>query len=214
MYAILDVIKKTYKPRTCRLPLTEENIEKGKFKPCLEYHIHNCLGPCINKQTYREYQASIAQAREILKGKTRELSRKIHDEKLKKAENLQFEEAEALKMKYLALENFCAKSEVVSHTINDVDVFSITDDDGNKKAFINYLHVKNGAINQSFTFEYKRKLDETDQELLLTAIFEIRERFESTAKEIIVPFEMEWNIKDAEFFIPQRGDKKKLLELS
>ena len=133
---------------------------------------------------------------------------------LKKAENLQFEEAEALKMKYLALENFCAKSEVVSHTINDVDVFSITDDDGNKNAFINYLHVKNGAINQSFTFEYKRKLDETDQELLLTAIFEIRERFESTAKEIIVPFEMEWNIKDAEFFIPQRGDKKKLLELS
>ena len=214
MYAILDVIKKTYKPRTCRLPLTEENIEKGKFKPCLEYHIHNCLGPCINKQTYREYQESIAQAREILKGNTRELSRKIHDEMLKKAENLQFEEAEALKMKYLALENFCAKSEVVSHTINDVDVFSITDDDGNKNAFINYLHVKNGAINQSFTFEYKRKLDETDQELLLMAILEIRERFESTAKEIIVPFEMEWNIKDAEFFIPQRGDKKKLLELS
>ena len=214
MYAILDVIKKTYKPRTCRLPLTEENIEKGKFKPCLEYHIHNCLGPCINKQTYREYQESIAQAREILKGNTRELSRKIHDEMLKKAENLQFEEAEALKMKYLALENFCAKSEVVSHTINDVDVFTITDDDGNKNAFINYLHVKNGAINQSFTFEYKRKLDETDQELLLMAILEIRERFESTAKEIIVPFEMEWNIKDAEFFIPQRGDKKKLLELS
>ncbi len=214
MYAILDVIKKTYKPRTCRLPLTEENIEKGKFKPCLEYHIHNCLGPCINKQTYQEYQESIAQAREILKGNTRELSRKIHDEMLKKAENLQFEEAEALKMKYLALENFCAKSEVVSHTINDVDVFSITDDDGNKNAFINYLHVKNGAINQSFTFEYKRKLDETDQELLLMAILEIRERFESTAKEIIVPFEMEWNIKDAEFFIPQRGDKKKLLELS
>lgn len=214
MYAILDVIKKTYKPRTCRLPLTEENIEKGKFKPCLEYHIHNCLGPCINKQTYQEYQESIAQAREILKGNTRELSRKIHDEMLKKAENLQFEEAEALKMKYLALENFCAKSEVVSHTINDVDVFSITDDDGNKNAFINYLHVKNGAINQSFTFEYKRKLDETDQELLLMAILEIRDRFESKAKEIIVPFEMEWSVKDAEFFIPQRGDKKKLLELS
>ena len=214
MYAILDVIKKTYKPRTCRLPLTEENIEKGKFKPCLEYHIHNCLGPCINKQTYQEYQESIAQAREILKGNTRELSRKIHDEMLKKAENLQFEEAETLKMKYLALENFCAKSEVVSHTINDVDVFTITDDDGNKNAFINYLHVRNGAINQSFTFEYKRKLDETDQELLLTAILEIRDRFESKAKEIIVPFEMEWSVKDAEFFIPQRGDKKKLLELS
>ena len=214
MYAILDVIKKTYKLRTCRLPLTEESIEKGKFKPCLEYHIHNCLGPCINKQTYREYQESIAQAREILKGNTRELSRKIHDEMLEKAEKLQFEDAETLKQKYVTLETFCAKSEVVSHTITDVDVFTITDDDGNKNAFINYLHVRNGAINQSFTFEYKRKLDETDQELLLTAILEIRERFESTAKEIIVPFEMEWSIKDAEFFIPQRGDKKKLLELS
>ena len=214
MYAILEVIKKTFKPRTCRLPLTEETVKKGVFKPCLEYHIHNCLGPCIDKQTYQEYQENIHQAREILKGNTRELSRRIYDEMKKKAENLQFEEAEILKQRFLALENFCAKSEVVSHSIKNVDVFTIMEDDMQKTAFINYMHVKNGAVNQSFTFEYKRKLDETGQELLLTAILEIRERFESTAKEVIVPFEMDWKLKDAEFFIPQRGDKKKLLDLS
>lgn len=214
MYAILELIQKLYKPRTCRFPITKEGIEQGKYKACLEYHIHNCEGPCINKQSYEDYQRNIAQAREILKGNTREIGKAIFQEMQKKAEELQFEEAEILKKRYHLLENFVAKSEVVSHTIDDVDVFSITDDDIQKNAYINYIHVKNGAINQSFTFEYKRKLDETDEELLTVAIPEIRKRFQSDAKELIVPFEMEWKLKDVTFLIPQRGDKKKLLELS
>lgn len=214
MYAILELIQKLYKPRTCRFPITKEGIEQGKYKACLEYHIHNCEGPCINKQSYEDYQRNIAQAREILKGNTREIGKAIFQEMQKKAEELQFEEAEILKKRYHLLENFVAKSEVVSHTIDDVDVFSITDDDIQKNAYINYIHVKNGAINQSFTFEYKRKLDETDEELLTVAIPEIRKRFHSDAKELIVPFEMEWKLKDVTFLIPQRGDKKKLLELS
>ena len=214
MYAILELIHKAYKPRTCRMPITKEGIEQSKYKPCLEYHIHNCMGPCVGKQSYEDYQQKIAQAREILKGNTREVSRKIFGEMQKKAEELNFEEAETLKKQYLLLESFCSKSEIVSHTITDVDVFSIVNDDANKNAFINYIHVKNGAINQSFTYEYKRKLDETDQELLNEAIVEIRKRFNSDAKEIIVPFEMDFHLKDATFFIPQRGDKKHLLELS
>ena len=214
MYAILEIIKKVYKPRTCRFPMTKEGIEQGKYKPCLEYHIHNCDAPCISRQSYEDYQKNIAQAKEILKGNTRAISKSLFDEMLKKAEELKFEEAEELKKKYVLIENFCAKSEVVSHTIQDVDVFTIIDDDANKNAFINYIHVKNGTINQSFTYEYKRKLDETDEELLLTAIPEIRERFHSTAKEVIVPFEMTWKLPDAEWFIPQRGDKKHLLDLS
>ena len=213
MYAVLELIKKLYKPRTCRMPITKEGIEQGKYKPCLEYHIHNCKAPCCGKQSLEDYQASIAQAREILKGNTRELSKHVFEQMQQKAAELKFEEAEELKQKYLLIESFCAKSEVVSHTIADVDVFTIVDDDANRTAFINYIHVKNGAVNQSFTFEYKRKLDETDQELLLTAIPEIRERFKSKAKEIIVPFEMEWTLNDAQFFVPQRGDKKHLLEL-
>ena len=214
MYAILEIIKKVYKPRTCRFPMTKEGIEQGKYKPCLEYHIHNCDAPCISRQSYEDYQKNITQAKEILKGNTRAISKSLYDEMLKKAEELKFEEAEELKKKYVLIENFCAKSEVVSHTIQDVDVFTIIDDDANKNAFINYIHVKNGTINQSFTYEYKRKLDETDEELLLTAIPEIRERFHSTAKEVIVPFEMTWKLPDAEWFIPQRGDKKHLLDLS
>lgn len=214
MYAILDLIKKLYQPRSCRFPITKEGIEQGRYKTCLEYHIHNCKAPCIGKQSYEDYQHNIALAREILKGNTRELSRMVYSQMQEKAAELKFEEAERLKKQYLLIESFCAKSEVVSHTINDVDVFSIVDDDSNKTAFINYIHVKNGAINQSFTFEYKRKLEETDVELLLTAIPEMRLRFESTAKEIIVPFEIEWEMKDATFFVPQRGDKKRLLELS
>ena len=178
MYAVLELIKKLYKPRTCRLLLTRESVERGAFKPCLEFHIHNCLGPCIGRQSYEEYAENMRQAREILKGNTRQLS------------------------------------EVVSHTITDIDVFTIADDDTRSHAFINFMHVRNGAVNQSFTFEYKRKLDETDEELLITAIPEIRERFKSEAKEIVVPFEMEWHLKDAVFFVPQRGDKKHLLELS
>lgn len=213
MFAVLELIHKLYKPRTCRQIITKEGIEQGKYKPCLEYHIHNCKAPCCGKQSLEDYQAAIAQAREILKGNTRQLSQHVFEQMQQKAAELKFEEAEELKQKYLLIENFCAKSEVVSHTIADVDVFTIVDDDTNRTAFINYIHVKNGAVNQSFTFEYKRKLDETDQELLLTAIPEIRERFKSKAKEIIVPFEMEWTLNDAQFFVPQRGEKKHLLEL-
>ena len=213
MFAVLELIHKLYKPRTCRMPITKEGIEQGKYKPCLEYHIHNCKAPCCGKQSLEDYQASIAQAREILKGNTRELSQHVFEEMQQKAAELKFEEAEELKQKYMLIESFCAKSEVVSHTITDVDVFTIVDDEHNRTAFINYIHVKNGSVNQSFTFEYKRKLDETDHELLLTAIPEIRERFNSKAKEIIVPFDMEWQLNEAQFFVPQRGDKKHLLEL-
>lgn len=214
MYAVLEVIKKLYKPRTCRFPITKEGVAEGKYKPCLEYHIHNCGAPCINKQSYEEYQENMRQAREILKGNTREVSKYLYDLMMKNAELLRFEIAEEYKKKYQLLDEFEAKSEVVSHTITDVDVFTIVNDDANKNAFINYIHVKNGTINQSFTYEYKRKLEESDEELLITAIPEIRERFHSTSKEIIVPFEMEWKLKDAAFFVPQRGDKKHLLELS
>ena len=214
MYAVLEVIKKLYKPRTCRFPITKKGVAEGKYKPCLEYHIHNCGAPCINKQSYEEYQENMRQAREILKGNTREVSKYLYDLMMKNAELLRFEIAEEYKKKYQLLDEFEAKSEVVSHTITDVDVFTIVNDDANKNAFINYIHVKNGTINQSFTYEYKRKLEESDEELLITAIPEIRERFHSTSKEIIVPFEMEWNLKDATFFVPQRGDKKHLLELS
>ena len=214
MYAVLEVIKKLYKPRTCRFPITKEGVAEGKYKPCLEYHIHNCGAPCINKQSYEEYQENMRQAREILKGNTREVSKYLYNLMMKNAELLRFEIAEEYKKKYQLLDDFEAKSEVVSHTITDVDVFTIVDDDAMKNAFINYIHVKNGTINQSFTYEYKRKLEESDEELLITAIPEIRERFHSTSKEIIVPLEMEWKLKDATFFVPQRGDKKHLLELS
>ena len=212
--AILDIIKRLYKPRTCRLPLTKEGIAQGKFKPCLEYHIHNCGGPCINKQSYDEYQENMNQAREILKGNTREVSKRLYRLMMKNAEMLKFEVAEDLKNKISLLNDFVSKSEVVSYTIDDVDVFTIIDDDNNRNAYINYIHVRKGTINQSFTYEYKRKLDESDEELLITAIPDIRERFKSHAKEIIVPFEMEWKMKGATFVIPQRGDKKHLLELS
>ena len=214
MHAILDIIKKVYKPRTCRFPITKEGIEQGKYKPCLEYHLHNCGAPCINKQSYEDYQEAIKQAREVLKGNTRDVQKLLKQEMEKYAEELRFEEAELCKQRYLALDNFAAKSEIVSHTITDVDVFTIVSDDTRKNAFINYIHVTNGAINQSFTYEYKRKLDESDEELLNEAIPEIRERFNSTAKEIIVPFELDFKVKGAEFFIPQRGDKHHLLELS
>lgn len=213
MYAILDIIKKIYKPRTCLMPITKEGIERKKYKPCLEYHLGNCGAPCIGKQGYEDYQQNIDLARQILKGNTRDVQRLLRQKMEKCAEELRFEEAEAYKQQFIALENFAAKSEIVSYSISDVDVFSIVNDD-KKNAFINYIHVTNGAINQSFTFEYRRKLDETDTELLNEAILDIRERFKSTAKEIIVPFEMDFRIKDAEFFIPQRGDKKHLLELS
>lgn len=214
MYTILELIRKLYKPRTCRLPLTRENVTEGRFKPCLEYHIKKCGAPCTGRQSWEEYQQNIAMAREILKGNTRALSSMVYGRMMKAAEELRFEEAEALKRQYMLIEQFCAKSEVVSHTITDVDVFCIDDDDAKNNAFINYMHVTNGTINQSFTYEYKRKLDETDAELLLSAIMEIRERFGSTAKETIVPFEIDWKVEGTTFFVPQRGDKSHLLELS
>lgn len=212
MYAVLDLIKKLYKPRTCRFPITREGIEQGKYKPCLEYHIKNCGAPCIGKQSYEEYQESIAQAREILKGNTRELSKMLFAQMQKLAEELRFEEAEAIKQKYLLLENFCSKSEVVSHTINNVDVFSVTDDE--KTAYVNYIHVMNGSINQAFTFEMKKKLNESKDEILQLGILQIREKVGSTSREIIVPFIPDMTLEGVTFTVPQRGDKKTLLDLS
>ena len=212
MYAVLDLIKKLLKPRTCRLPLLKESIENGKFKPCLEYHMKNCGAPCIGKQSMEDYRESIMQTREILKGNTRILIEHIYGEMMKASEEMRFEDAEELKKKYQLIEQFCAKSEVVSHTITDVDVFAM--DASDDTSFINYMHVTNGTINQSFTYEYKRKIDDSDEDLLLTAIIEIRERFHSTAKEIIVPIELDWQMENTTFFVPQRGDKHHLLELS
>lgn len=212
MYAVLDLIKKLYKPRTCRFPITREGIEQGKYKPCLEYHIKNCGAPCIGKQSYEEYQESIAQAREILKGNTRELSKMLFAQMQKLAEELHFEEAEAIKQKYLLLENFCSKSEVVSHTINNVDVFSVTDDE--KTAYVNYIHVMNGSINQAFTFEMKKKLNESEDEILQLGILQIREKVGSTSREIIVSFIPDMTLEGVTFTVPQRGDKKTLLDLS
>lgn len=212
MYAILDLIKELYHPRTCNLPLRQEEVEKGKYKVCLDYHIKRCGGPCVGKQTHEEYIANINQAKEILKGKTRDLLRKMREDMMALAEELKFEEAEELKKKYEAILSYCSKSEVVSHTIDNVDVFSITND-GNT-AFINYIHVSNGAINQSFTFEYKKKLDETDEELLALGIVEMRKRFNSKSKEIILPVELDLNLEGITITVPQRGDKKTLLDLS
>ena len=212
MYAVLDLIKKLLHPRTCRFPLTQETIKAGKYQTCLEYHIKNCDAPCIGKQSQEEYREMIMQAREILKGNTRMLSQHIYEEMMKASQEMRFEDAEELKRKYILIDQFCAKSEVVSYTITDVDVFALDSSSG--ISFVNYLHVTNGTINQSFTYEYKRKIDETDEEILLTAIIEIRERFHSTAKEIIVPFELDWKLDNVTFFVPQRGDKHHLLELS
>ena len=212
MHAILELIKKLYHPRTCKQPLTEEGIECGKYQVCLEYHIKNCAGPCVKKQSWEDYQKNINQAREILKGNTRQLLRELRDEMMKLAEELRFEEAEEVKRRYILLEQFVARSEVVSQTINNVDVLSITHYE--KVAFINYIHVSNGQINQSFTFEYKKKLEESDEELLQLAIVEMRERFKSNAKEIILPQEVNIDLEGVTITIPQRGDKKTLLDLS
>ena len=212
MKTVLALIKQLYHPRTCRQPITKEGVETRKYKVCLDYHIKKCMGPCVGKQTYEAYQKNIMQAREILKGNTRQVLRDLKDEMLKLSEELRFEEAEEIKQKYIALEAFVTNSEVVSQTIHDVDVFSITSDD--KMAFINYIHVNNGAINQSFTIEYKKKLNESDDELLQLGIVELRERFGSKAKEIIVPQEVDVELENVTFTIPQRGDKKTLLDLS
>lgn len=215
MYGLLELINKMYFPRRCRMVISPEGIAENKYKVCLEYHIKNCKAPCVGKQSIEDYRENIEQAREILKGNTRELSKMLYEKMQQKASELRFEEAEEIKKKYLLLESFVAKSGVVSHTITDIDVFTIVRDDTENNAFINYMHVMEGMVNHSFTFEYKRKLDESNEELLLTAIPEIRERFKSDAKEIIVPFEIDWKLPDgAQFFVPQRGDKKRLLELS
>ena len=212
MYAVLDIIKELYHPRTCNQPITKEGVKAGKYKVCLDYHIKKCMGPCVGKQAYEDYQKNIQQAREILRGNTRQVLRDLKDEMLKLSEELRFEEAEEVKHKYLALDGFVSKSEVVSHTINNVDVFSITSDE--KMAFINYLHVSNGSINQSFTIEYKKKLNESDEELLQLGIVELRERFNSDAREVIVPMEMQGVLENITFTVPKLGDKKALLDLS
>ena len=207
MHAVLELIKKLYHPRTCKFPITKEGVEQKKYQVCLEYHIKNCGGPCVGKQTLEDYQKNIEQAREILKGNTRQVLRDMKEEMMQLAEELRFEEAEEIKRRYLLIESFVASSEVVSYTINN-----ITNDD--KVAFINYIHVSNGQINQSFTFEYKKKLEETDEELLQLAIVEMRERFKSHAKEIILPQEINLDLEGVTITVPQRGDKKKLLDLS
>ena len=212
MYAILELIKELYHPRTCNQPITKYGVEIGKYKVCLDYHIKKCMGPCVGKQSYEDYQKNINQAREILKGNSRQVLKDLKDEMIRLSEELRFEEAEEIKKKYITLDTFASKSEVVSHTINNVDIFSITSDE--KMAFINYIHVSNGSINQSFTIEYKKKLNETDDELLQLGIVELRERFKSDAKEIIVPQEVNVELENVTFTIPQRGDKKTLLELS
>ena len=212
MHGVLELIKNLYHPRTCKQPFTKEGVEQGKYQVCLEYHIKNCGGPCVSRQSLEDYQKNIAQAREILKGNTREVQRELREEMMKLSEELRFEEAEEVKRKYLLLEQFVAKSEVVSHTIDNVDVLSITNDE--KVAFVNYIHVSNGQINQSFTFEYKKKLAETNEELLQLAIVEMRERFQSNAKEIILPQEIDLDLEGVTITVPQRGDKKTLLDLS
>ncbi len=212
MYAVLDLIKELYHPRTCHTPMTREGVEEGKYKVCLDYHIKRCAGPCMKKQSWEDYQKNIMQAREILKGNTRQILRELKAEMLQLAEDLRFEEAEEVKRKYLTLEGFVTRSEVVSHTIDNVDVFSITSDE--KMAYINFIHVSNGSINQSFTIEYKKKLNETDEELLQLGIVELRERFKSQSKEIIVPEMVDVELEGVTFTVPQRGDKKTLLDLS
>ena len=212
MHAVLELIKKLYHPRTCKFPITKEGVEQKKYQLCLEYHLKNCGGPCVGKQTLEDYQKNIEQAREILKGNTRQVLRDMKEEMMQLAEELRFEEAEEIKRRYLLIESFVASSEVVSYTINNVDVLSITNDE--KIAFVNYIHVSNGQINQSFTFEYKKKLEETDEELLQLAIVEMRERFKSHAKEIILPQEINLDLEGVTISVPQRGDKKKLLDLS
>ena len=213
MHAVLDLIKHLYPLRTCNLNLSPENIHAGKFNVCLEYHIKNCAGPCIGLQSQEEYLKNIAEIKEILKGNTQEISRLLYQRMQDLAAEMKFEEAQKVKEKYALIENYRSKSEVVSSVLHNIDVFSI-EEDGEKSAFINYLHITNGAINQAFTFEYKKKLNETKEELLTLGIIEMRERYKSASREIIVPFDIEIELNDVTFTIPQRGDKKKLLELS
>jgi len=212
MYGLLDLIKKLYKVRRCNLALTPENIRNGKFKVCLEYHIKNCKAPCIGQQSHDEYMKSIGEIKQILSGNTHELTRQMMEEMQRLATEMRFEEAQAIKEKYLLLENYQAKSEVVSSVLHNIDVFSIETDEND--VFINYLHITNGCINQAFTFEYKKRMEETQEELLQLGIVEMRERYKSHSREIIVPFELDLELANVTFTIPQRGEKKKLLDLS
>ena len=213
MHAVLDLIKHLYPLRTCSLNLSPENIRAGKFNVCLEYHIKNCAGPCIGLQSQEEYLKNISEIKEILKGNTQEISKMLYQQMQELAAEMKFEEAQKVKEKYALIENYRSKSEVVSSVLHNIDVFSI-EEDGEKSAFINYLHITYGAINQAFTFEYKKKLNETKEELLTLGIIEMRERYKSASREIIVPFDIEMELNNVTFTIPQRGDKKKLLELS
>lgn len=212
MMAMLELIKRLYPLRTCNLALTPENITAGKFKVCLEYHIKNCKGPCIGAQSHDEYMKSIAEIREIFKGNTQSISNALMEEMQKLAEELRFEEAQKVKEKYELIENYRSKSEVVSSVIHNIDVFSIETDESS--AYINYLHITNGCVNQAFTFEYKMRVNESKEELLQLGIVEMRERYQSQSKEIIVPFELDMEMNGVTFTVPQRGDKKHLLELS
>ena len=212
MHALLDLIKKLYKVRRCNLALTPESIRSGKFKVCLEYHIKNCQGPCIGLQSHDEYMKSIAEIKQILSGNSQELTRQMMEEMQRLASEMSFEEAQIVKEKYQLLENYRAKSEVVSNILHNIDVFSIEVDDN--EAFINYLHITNGCINQAFTFEYKKRMEETPEELLQLGIVEMRERYKSLSREIIIPFELDLELANVTFTIPQRGEKKKLLDLS
>lgn len=212
MQAVLDLIKKLYPLRICHLALTPENIRQGKFNVCLEYHIKNCKGPCIGMQSHDEYMDNIAQVKEILKGNTQAISDALMKEMMSLAEEMKFEEAQKVKEKYELIESYRAKSEVVSSILHNIDVFSIEMDENS--AYINYLHITNGCINQAFTFEYKKRLNETKEELLQLGIIEMRERYKSCSREIIVPFELDMELNNVTFTIPQRGDKKHLLELS
>lgn len=213
MNAVLDLIKHLYPLRTCNLNLSPENIRAGKFNVCLEYHIKNCAGPCIGLQSQEEYLKNIGEIKEILKGNTQDISHMLFQQMQELATEMRFEEAQKIKEKYTLIENYRSKSEVVSSILHNIDVFSIEEDETNS-AFINYLHITNGAINQAFTFEYKKRLNESKEELLTLGIIEMRERYKSLSREIIVPFEIDMELNNVVFTIPQRGDKKKLLELS
>ncbi len=212
LQALLELIKNLYPLRRCRDKISHDSIQAGKHKLCLEYYIKNCKGPCCGLQGRDEYLAYINEAREILKGNTAEIERRMLAEMHRLAEEMRFEEAEVLKKKYLLLENYRSKSEVVSNTLHNIDVFNIENDE--TCAYINYLHVVNGCINQAFTFEYTKRLNETEEELLVAGIGEMRTRYGSTSREIIVPFHVELSLENAVFTVPQRGDKKKLLTLS
>lgn len=212
MYALWDLCKDLYKPRPCHTAMTREGIEAGKYEVCLEYHLHKCLAPCVGRQSRQDYINNIEACREILKGNTAEVARKMKEQMMALAAELRFEEAELVKRQYIMIENYRAKSQVISDILYNMDVFNIESEE--KLAYINYLHVVNGAIVQAFTFEYKKKLDETDEELLAMGIVEMRDRYESDSKEIIVPFHVDLPDDYALQTIPQRGDKKKLLDLS